>query len=82
MALPPVHRLIPNLSVLHRQITSVFDFDDCKNAHFQLELLPYCLGAASTTLETLVSEIQALVSGNLPSSPPERDHPTSKATRG
>ncbi len=81
MALPPVHRLIPNLPVLHRQITSVFDFD-YKNAHFQLELLPYCLGAASTTLETLLSEIQTLVSNNLPSSPPERDHPTSKATRG
>ena len=73
MALPPAHHLIPHLPVLHRQITRGFDFggDDYRNAHFQLELLPYCLGAASSALETLVSEIQTLVSEDLSSRPPE-----------
>lgn len=75
VALPPVHHLIPHLPVLHRQITRDFDFggDDYRNAHFQLELLPYCLGAASLTLETLVSEIQILASDNLPSSSPKHE---------
>jgi len=73
MALPPAHHLIPHLPVLHYQITRGFDFggDNYKNAHFQLELLPYCLGAASSALETLVSEIQTLVSDNVSSRPPE-----------
>jgi hypothetical protein len=59
VALPPVHHLIPHLPVLNRQITSDFAFgsDDYRNEQFKLELLPYCLGAASTALETLVSEI-------------------------
>lgn len=72
MVLPPPHHLIPHLPVLYRQITEDFDFglDDYKNAHFQLELLPYCLGAASTALEILVSEIQTLLSKNLSSTPP------------
>ena len=72
MALPPAHHLIPHLPVLHRQITNNFDFGggDYRNAHFQLELLPYCLGAASSAQESLVSEIQTLISDTLSSRPP------------
>ncbi len=75
MALPPAHHLIPHLPVLHRQITRGFAFsgDDYKNAYFQLELLPYCLNAASAALETLVSEIQTLISDNISSRPLERE---------
>lgn len=75
VALPPVHHLIPHLPVLHRQITRDFDFggDDYRSVHFQLELLPYCLGAASLTLETLISEIQILASDNLPYSSPKHE---------
>jgi hypothetical protein len=73
VALPPAHHLIPHLPVLRHQITRGFDFggDDYRNAYFRLELLPYYLGAASSALETLLSEIQTLVSENLPSKPPE-----------
>jgi hypothetical protein len=69
VALPPAHNLIPHLPVLHRRITSAYTFgdDDYRNAHYQLELLPYCLNAASSALETLVSEIQTLVSDSLSS---------------
>ena len=72
MALPPAPHLIPHLPALHRQITSDFDFgsDDYRAAHFELQLLPYCLNAATSALEILVSEIQTLVSDYLPSRPP------------
>lgn len=72
MALPPAHHLIPHLPVLRRQITKDFDFggDDYRAAHFELELLPYCLNAATSALEALVSEMQTLVSDYLPSRPP------------
>jgi hypothetical protein len=72
VTLPPAHHLIPHLPVLRRQITSGFDFggDEYRNAHFELQLLPYCLNAASSALVTLVSEIQTLVSDNLPSRSP------------
>ena len=73
MALPSVYSLIPHLPVLRRQLTSSLEFggDAFNNAHFQLELLPYCLGAASSALETLISEIETIVSDNLSSEPPE-----------
>ena len=73
MALPSVYSLIPHLPVLRHQLTRSLDFggDAFRNAHFQLELLPYCLGAASAALETLISEIQTIVSDNLSSEPPE-----------
>jgi hypothetical protein len=72
VALPPAHHLIPHLHVLHRQITSEFDFgrDEYSNAYYELDLLPYCLDAASSALEALFSDIHALVSYNLSS-----DHP-------
>jgi hypothetical protein len=72
MALPSVYSLIPHLPVLRRQLTSSLAFggDDFSNAHFQLEVLPYCLDAASSALETLISEIETTVSDSLSPEPP------------
>ena len=71
MTLPSVHSLIPHLPALRQQLTPSLDDDAFRNVHFQLELLPYCLRAASSALETLVSEIQTVVSDSLSSLPPE-----------
>lgn len=71
MALPPVYSLIPHLPILRRQLTPSLDNDAFRNVHFQLELLPYCLSATSSALESLVSEIQTMASDSLSSKPPE-----------
>jgi hypothetical protein len=71
VTLPSVYSLIPHLPILRYQLTRSLEVDAFRNAYFQLELLPYCLGAASSALENLIAEIQTIVSDSLSSEPPE-----------
>lgn len=66
MTLPPASSFIPHLPILRRQLTPALGNDNYRDVHFQLELLPYCLEAASSALENLHLESQKIVSDCLP----------------
>jgi hypothetical protein len=71
VTLPSVYSLIPDLLLLRHRLTRSLDVDAFRDAYFQLELLPYCLGSASWALENLISEIQIIVSDSLSTELPE-----------